>query len=293
MSSKIPPTAPTSSLTPPPHAVEGATAAFDAWQRGAPPNQGFYIPYRYAQACAPRQAPSWLLEALTQAHSRMHHALDAARKFSPRLRDFASGSIPSVPRFDQDWFTGLDATLAYTLVRDRKPRRIVEIGSGHSTRFMAQAVEDSGTDSHLTSIDPEPRKAIDALCDALVRDTLGNASLSCIETLQAGDILFVDSSHIAMPGSDVEQLCVEIIPRLKDGVLLHVHDLLLPDPYPEVWRWRGYNEQAMIAALIGAGRLRIECASAYISRHQPDWLESVFCPAPANALISSMWFSIA
>lgn len=280
-------------LTPPKHALEQSAIAMDAWQRGAAPNQGFYIPYRYAQACRPRAAPPWLIKALHEAHPCMQRTLDGARRFTPRLRDFATGSHPGTPRFDQDWFTGLDAALAYALIRMRLPTRVVEIGSGHSTRFIAQAMADSAANGHLTSIDPEPRKAIDALCDLVVRDTLGNADLACIEALQAGDVLFVDGSHIAMPGSDVEQLCVEIIPRLPAGVLLHIHDLLLPDPYPDVWQWRGYNEQAMIAALIGTGRLQIECASAYVSRYHPDWLVDVFCPAPENAHVSSMWFSLA
>jgi hypothetical protein len=81
--------------------------------------------------------------------------------------------------------------------------------------------------------------------------------------LAAGDILFIDSSHILMPGTDVDFLLNEVLPTLPAGVLLHLHDIFLPDDYPASWGWRGYNEQAAIAALLD-GRWEPLFASRYV-----------------------------
>src|SRR5579859_4318418 len=70
---------------------------------------------------------------------------------------------PPAPRWNQDWFPRLDAAAAYAMVRTLAPRRIVEIGSGHSTRFLARAVTDGGFDTHITAIDPQPRASLEGL----------------------------------------------------------------------------------------------------------------------------------
>jgi hypothetical protein len=88
--------------------------------------------------------------------------------------------------------------------------------------------------------------------------------------LAAGDILFVDSSHIAMPGTDVDRLFLDILPRLAGGVLVHVHDVFLPDAYPGEWRWRGYNEQLLVGALIQGGAWEIVFASRYVATRMPE-----------------------
>src|SRR5687767_12240260 len=76
---------------------------------------------------------------------------------------------PRAPHWNQVWFTGLDAMVLYTLVADRRPNRIVEIGSGNSTKFTAQAIADAGLSTSLVSIDPQPRAEIDGLCDQVIR----------------------------------------------------------------------------------------------------------------------------
>ena len=73
------------------------------------------------------------------------------------------------------------------------------------------------------------------------------------EALAAGDILFIDSSHIAMPGTDVDRLFLDVLPRLAGGTLVHIHDIALPYAYPKIWDWRGYNEQLLVGALLQGG----------------------------------------
>jgi len=90
------------------------------------------------------------------------------------------------------------------MVRTLRPRRIVEIGSGHSTRFLARAVADGVLETSITAIDPQPRAALGKLDIRHIAKTLHDAGYVPFQDLEAGDILFVDSSHILMPGSDVD-----------------------------------------------------------------------------------------
>ena len=95
-----------------------------------------------------------------------------------------------------------------------------------------------------------------------------------------------------MPGTDVDWLLNRILPRIAPGVLVHVHDVFLPDPYPRAWAWRGYNEQQAIAALLQGGGL---CGSAspshYVATRRPERLAAgILGELPRGAgLASSLW----
>ena len=101
----------------------------------------------------------------------------------------------------------------------------------------------------------------------------------------------IDSSHVAMPGTDVDFLFGHILPELPAGVLLHVHDVFLPDPYPQDWAWRSYNEQ-LPAALLIAGGWRPVFASHYMATWHSDRIASsavVVLPMPPGARDTSLW----
>jgi hypothetical protein len=217
--------------------------------------QGFFIPYRYADSVAgaqPVYAP--LAERFAAAEPVFLDLLRGADDYAEPLLAIAGerGAAPA-PRFDQSWFPTLDAVAAYTLVRQYGPRRIVEVGSGHSTRFLARAVQDAGLPTEITAIDPQPRAALAGLPVTFHPAIMQTADPAVFAALQPGDILFIDSSHILMPGTDVDWLFNRILPALPPGVLLHVHDIFLPDDYPADWAWRGYNEQQAIGPLLAGG----------------------------------------
>lgn len=229
--------------------------------------RGFFIPYRYAdQLAGPEAVKSYpaLEPIFAAAVPDFSHMLARMEAYADALAAIGREPAPA-PRWAQDWFPRLDAVAAYVLVRDRKPRRIVEVGSGHSTRFMARAVRDEGLATAITAIDPAPRAEIEGLGVTVVRNTVQNAGAEPFAALQAGDFLFIDSSHILMPGTDVDVLFNHILPTLPAGVLVHVHDVFLPDPYPADWEWRGYNEQLGIAALLQGGGYRMIWASRYVA----------------------------
>lgn len=225
--------------------------------------RGFFIPYRYAHTAAATDYPA-LAPLFEGARQRFDSVLADIDRFSPELSAIHQGDDPA--RFDQDWFPRLDAAAAYAMVRTLKPRRIVEIGSGHSTRFMARAVADGALATEITCIDPAPRAALSRLAVTHVPVLLQQADAGIWATIRSGDVLFVDSSHIAMPGTDVDRLFVDILPRLPAGAIVHVHDIMLPDAYPESWSWRGYNEQIVVGALLQGNGYELLFASHYVSK---------------------------
>jgi predicted O-methyltransferase YrrM len=250
---------------------------------------GFFIPYRYAGSVEPVGYPA-LRPLFEAARPGFVHLLDAIEGYADDLLRIREGGGPA--RFDQDWFPRLDAAAAYAIVRQGKPRSIVEIGSGHSTRFMAQAVSDGGLATRIICIDPAPRASLSQLDVSHSPVLLRDAASSLFEDLRAGDILFIDSSHIAMPGTDVDRLFLDVLPRLAPGTLVHVHDITLPDAYPAAWRWRSYNEQIPVGTLLQGGGYDLVFASHFVAQEvlcsrQTGILAEL--PLTSGAYETSLW----
>lgn len=114
-------------------------------------------------------------------------------------------------------------------------------------------MQDAGLTTEITAIDPQPRAALTGLNVRFHNAIMQTADPAIFAALEAGDILFIDSSHILMPGTDVDWLFNRVLPALPRGVLVHIHDIFLPDDYPADWAWRGYNEQQAIGPLLAGG----------------------------------------
>lgn len=256
--------------------------------------QGFFLPYRYADSVRPAVSYPALEPLFDQARSAFGAVLDAIDANIPAIEALIADDQRGC-RLDQAWFPRLDALAAYTLVRSKKPARIVEVGSGHSTRFMAAAITDEGLPATLTCIDPAPRASLAGLDVTWRQTVLQAAPDEAIGALERGDLLFIDSSHLLMPGSDVDHLIGHILPSLPAGVLLHVHDIFLPDGYPESWAWRGYNEQSAIAALLQGGGYDLLFASRYVATRMTARLAESPLLAPSavsqdsDDLAGSLW----
>jgi predicted O-methyltransferase YrrM len=250
---------------------------------------GFFIPYRYAASAEPADYPA-LRPLFEDAAPRFREVLAAIEACADDLRRIRDGEGPA--RFDQSWFPRLDAAATYALVRRFRPARIVEVGSGHSTRFLARAVADAGLPTRLVSIDPAPRASLAKLAVEHVGSLLKHVDPGVFAGLAAGDVLFVDSSHVAMPGSDVDRLLLDVLPRLPGGALVHVHDVTLPFAYPASWAWRGYNEQIAIGTLLQGGGYELVFASHYVARELGDSLERSVVgelPLVPGSFETSLW----
>ena len=256
--------------------------------------RGFFIPYRYADGVGATQRGAFtsLSEILDNSVEDFARILELMDNYAEALLSLGVNPPPA-PRWTQDWFPGLDGAAAYCIVRDRKPSRIVEVGSGHSTRFLAQAIRDEGLQTRITAIDPAPRADLDGLGVECVRNTVQEVSLDTFQQLESGDILSIDSSHILMPGTDVDILFNRVIPGLPTGVLVHIHDMFLPDGYPDDWKWRGYNEQLAVATMLDGTRSKILWASHYVRARMNAVVQggtAAQIELPAGARESSLWF---
>jgi hypothetical protein len=213
------------------------------------------------------------------------------------IEDFSNSLLaigdapPPAPRWNQDWFPRLDAAAAYAMVRSLKPRRIAEVGSGHSTRFLARAVADGRLDTRITAIDPKPRASLAGLGIEWLATPVQR--VAAFPPLGAGDILFIDSSHQVKPGSDVEFLLKAVLPLLPAGVHVHFHDIFIPDDYPPHWEWRRYNEQAAVAALIESNVFSVDFASHALVSRTPEKICGVLARLPLvpGAMESSLWLT--
>jgi len=214
--------------------------------------------------------------------------LDALSQFSGKLASIPeepSAVDPAEPCWNNIFFSALDAIALYGMIGSSRPSRYWEIGSGHSTKFARRAVRDRGLATRITSLDPNPRAEVDALCDHVIREPLETVDTALFDELEEGDILFLDSSHRVFMNSDVTVFFLEVLPRLKPGVVVHVHDVFLPWDYPHGWANRFYSEQYLLAAylLAESRRLEVLLPLVYLGRHPElgemvsrTWEQAVF-----------------
>jgi hypothetical protein len=180
-------------------------------------------------------------------------------EFDSVVRSPAAG--PAFPLWNGYYQAG-DAELLYAIVRHFRPRRILELGSGYSTFVSAAAAAQNareGRPAELTSVDPAPRAELSAGIEGLAgveRRDSRELPFERFDQLGANDILFIDSSHAVKLGGELHWLVLEVLPRLREGVLVHFHDVFLPYEYPrglfELWPY--FNEQYLLQAFLSGNR---------------------------------------
>lgn len=166
------------------------------------------------------------------------------------IKDSSIETSPTKPVWNNGFLPGLDIIGIYTLLAKYRPQKYIEIGSGNSTKVAYKAKTEQKLQTEIISIDPMPRAEIDSLADKVVRKPFENIDFDILEELNANDILFVDNSHRILPNSDAMVFFMEILPRLKKGVIVHIHDIYLPYDYPQFMCDRFYSEQYGLAMYI-------------------------------------------
>ncbi|MFA5933010.1 MAG: class I SAM-dependent methyltransferase [Microgenomates group bacterium] len=152
-------------------------------------------------------------------------------------------------------FDGVDALVYYCMIRYFKPKNIIEVGSGWSTKIAAQAVLKNGQ-GELISIEPYPQPFMQRTFPGLfkvIAKKVEELPLSTFGQLTDGDILFIDSSHTVKTQGDVNYLFLEVLPRLNKGVIIHIHDIFFPFDYPKDWiikEHRSWGEQYLLQAFL-------------------------------------------
>jgi len=163
------------------------------------------------------------------------------------IKDSSIEKDPIKPAWNNGFLPGLDIIAIYAILAKFKPSKYIEIGSGNSTKVAYKAKKELGLTTKIISIDPMPRAEIDSLADEVHRKPFENLDFDIVDLLEENDILFVDNSHRILPNSDSMVFYMEILPRLKKGVIVHIHDIYLPYDYPQFMCDRAYSEQYGLA----------------------------------------------
>src|SRR5579871_651295 len=207
---------------------------------------------------------------------------------------------PADPRryfYTNDQYPCLDAEALYCFMRYLTPRSIVEVGSGFSTLIMAELNRRKlQREIDLTCVEPYPRQfLIDGVpgVGKLLRERVQSIGLELFTQLQPGDILFIDSSHVSISGSDVNYLFFHVLPVLAPGVYVHIHDIFLPDDYPKRWaieEGRNWNEQYVMRAFLQFNHsFEIVWGSYLLSTRYAQRTASVFSRFPRLGGGGSLW----
>ena len=236
--------------------------------------KGFYSPYDHAHV-ADWDVPAYphIKEQFDRLQNRFGSFLaeiDANERFFLALaRSEDAGILTS------RYLSALDAMVVYTGIASFKPRRVLEVGSGHTTHFITRAIADHGLSTKVTCIDPKPRCEIARLPVSFERRVLDGSDVDRIAELEDGDVLFIDSSHFMQQGFDVDILFNRGFPALRPGVIVHVHDVFLPYGYPKRWEWLRFNEQLALVGWVISGYFETLFATQYVWRDMADDLRQV------------------
>lgn len=199
-----------------------------------------------------------------------------------------SQDLQSLPReaqsgfyWNNDMFPPLDAIVLYGMLREYRPRQLVEIGSGLSTQIALMAASQSQT--KITCIEPYPAPSLLALeptLKALIKLPVQQAPMDVFTSLQAGDFLFIDTTHTVKLGSDVNYLIFNVLPQIKPGVYIHIHDIFLPYEYPKRWYDEisiFWNEQYLVLAyLLENPNIEILLPNYWLSHKYKEMLKERF-----------------
>ncbi len=206
------------------------------------------------------------------AHSDLYSIIDSNRdkyrvllskaldnkEYIWEIKDSKSETDSINPTWNNGFLPGLDIIGIYTLLTEYAPNKYIEIGSGNSTKVAYKAKTEHNLKTEIISNEPMPRAEIDNLANKVIRKPFENIDFNIIDELNSNDILFVDNSHRILPNSDSMVFYLEILPKLKKGVIVHIHDIYLPYDYPQFMCDRFYSEQYGLAMYLLANPKKYE-----------------------------------
>ena len=228
----------------------------------------FTLRSRWGHGTAAHPQLAAVLERGRTDYERLLAEIEQHGEVLRSIRQEHDPNSPLAPCWNNIWFTALDATMLVSFLLSRRPKNYLEIGSGNSTMFTSHTRHAANLPTIISSIDPRPRAEIDSICQRKIRAPLEDCDLTLFDELSAGDILFFDGSHRVFMNSDVTVFFLEVIQRLKPGVLVHIHDIFLPYDYPADWAGRYYTEQYLLATalLLPDPGFDVVCPNQYIVR---------------------------
>ena len=214
--------------------------------------------------------------------------LDLLRERFPKFRHeyerFPTEPVAESGHFylNNQLFEDVDALVAYCMVRHFRPRLIIEIGSGFSSLLLGEAAA-KNKNSALICIEPFPQEFLKhgfRGLHSLIEKKVQDMDLDFFSQLGPGDVLFIDSSHTVKIGGDVNYLFLEVLPHLKPGVIVHVHDIFFPFDYWRDWvkeEFRFWTEQYLLQAFLAFNsEFEVVMANSYLNHYHKEELKAAF-----------------
>lgn len=236
------------------------------------------------------------------------HLLNKLAMFYDKLPFPSDSSSDFRYHYNNEYYSYADGIVLFGMLMHLKPKRLIEIGSGFSSSLTLDTRERFlGKEPQCTFIDPNPERLYSLLSEEdkkntdIIADKVQAVPKSLFEELEEDDILFIDSSHVSKTGSDLNCIIFEILPLLKKGVYIHLHDIFYPFEYPKEWIYEGvswneayllkaflqYNDQFSIqiftSQLIQNHRRDIERMMPLVLNSEPDTL-SLYDDAPGGSI---------
>lgn len=198
---------------------------------------------------------------------------------------------PTLPYLDNYYFGVFDAAVLGAVMQTFKPAKIIEIGSGISTRYMKLYKDRFALDTKIICIDPYPRAEIGDVADVIIRQPFENIINDSLLTLQSGDVLFLDGSHYTFQGNDTLLFFFNFLPSVPKGIIIHIHDIYLPFDYPENVSRQLWTEQYILAALMlgGFNGFEVVYPAYYMSQNDAAVINTL---QHANAILKEKNFNL-
>jgi predicted O-methyltransferase YrrM len=216
---------------------------------------------------------------------RAAHQLEVLTELSPFYGEVPFSDEPAAGRryhYNNRFFKHGDAIVLYAMLRRLRPKRVIEVGSGFSSAVMLDTNDAFlGAEIQFTFIDPYPNRLLGLLSESdkrrhrIVQERVQDVAIEEFKSLAAGDVLFIDSSHVVKIGSDVRHLLWEVLPRLQAGVVVHFHDIMWPFEYPQDWVLNGnaWNEAYFLRTFLQYNDVfQIEYFNSYVATVHEDAL---------------------
>jgi len=208
------------------------------------------------------------------------HLLDELAEYYGDLPFHEQKTEGSRYYFENPTYSYTDATVLYCMIRHLRPKRIIEVGSGFSSSAILDTNELFFEEAiACTFIEPYPKllgsllKEEEKKSVEIIPEKLQDVDPAAFDALSSGDILLIDSTHVTKTGSDVNRVLFEILPRLKQGVYVHFHDVFYPFEYPKEWVYRriAWNEAYILRAFLQYNRaFEIAFFNSYLRRMHAD-----------------------
>lgn len=242
----------------------------------------FYEPIPHTKDLIANESKIWKTSDLVGVNMNDKLQLTLCHKFKKYQKEF-----DKLNKLCKGKFENVDREILYCMVRYFKPAKIIEIGSGGSTYIFIAAISanrEEGKDAEFIVVDPYPRKSLENILEKhgsyIVQEKCENLDKNFFLQLKSNDILFIDSTHVVKTGGEVNFLVLEVLPRLKRGVIIHFHDIFLPLEYPKEWvikKHLFWTEQYLLHAfLIYNDCFEVLWGAQYMHLNYPEKLKFLF-----------------